>query len=72
MTYDYLRDKIIRRDSDLCQELAKALHFPMYKDDPEIFPNATEADGYFIGEDVLDTMVIRACNRIRELEEKCK
>ena len=59
------------RDSDaIMQVLAAALHLPRFCDDQEHFPGATEANGYFTGEDVPATMAEQAARRIAELEAK--
>ena len=54
------------------QILGKALGYPWYKDNPDIFPNATEADGVCVGIETAWSLAMIASDRIKELEEKTK
>ena len=54
------------------QILGKALGYPWYKDDPDIFPKATEADGVCVGIETAWSLAMIASDRIKELEEKLK
>jgi DNA repair exonuclease SbcCD ATPase subunit len=55
-------------EDSIRQTLAKALHYPRYCDDQEHFPGATEANGYFVGEHVAESLAAEASRRIAELE----
>jgi hypothetical protein len=46
------------------QTLGKALGYPWYKDDPDNFPDATEADGVCVGEHVPESIALEAANTI--------
>ncbi len=63
---------VLKERDEVEQILGKALHYPWYKDDQEVFPGATEANGVFIGEHVLSTLAMAAARRIAELEEQEK
>jgi len=52
------------------QILGKALGYPWYKDDPDIFPKATEADGVCVGVETAWSLAMIAADRLKELEEK--
>jgi hypothetical protein len=52
------------------QILGKALGYPWYKDDPDIFPKATEADGVCVGVETAWSLAMIAADRIKELENK--
>ena len=54
------------------QILGKALGYPWYKDDPDIFPKATEADGVCVGIETAWSLAMIAADRIKELEERNK
>jgi hypothetical protein len=54
----------------ICQTLGKVLGFPWYKDDLDLFPGATEADGVCIGDHVAETMAVQAADRIRHLDSR--
>lgn len=47
------------------QVLGKALGYPWYKDDPQNFPDATEADGVCTGEHTLVTIAMEAASRLK-------
>ena len=55
-------------EGGVCQILGKALGYPWYKDDQEVFPGATEADGVCVGEHVADSLALEAARIIRQLE----
>jgi hypothetical protein len=50
MDYQEKFNKCRKEIDRIEQRCAKALGYPMFKDDQEVFPGATDADGYFIGE----------------------
>ena len=52
------------------QILGKALGYPYYKDDPDIFPKATEADGVCVGVETAWSLAMIAADKIKELEDK--
>ena len=52
------------------QILGKALGYPWYKDDPDLFPKATEADGVCVGVETAWSLAMIAADRIKELEER--
>jgi hypothetical protein len=52
------------------QILGKALGYPWYKDDPDIFPKATEADGVCVGIETAWSLAMIAADKIKELENK--
>ena len=54
------------------QILGKALGYPWYKDDPDIFPKATEADGVCVGIETAWSLAMIAADKIKELEERNK
>lgn len=54
------------------QILGKALGYPWYKDEPDIFPNATEADGVCVGIETAWSLAMLAADKIKELEDKLK
>jgi hypothetical protein len=54
------------------QILGKALGYPWYKDDPDIFPKATEADGVCVGVETAWSLAMIAADKIKELEERNK
>lgn len=61
------------KDSDeIEQVLGKVLGYPWYKDDPENFPDATEADGVFVGEHVPASIAAEAATKIKALQAKLK
>ena len=52
------------------QILGKALGYPWYKDDLDIFPKATEADGVCVGIETAWSLAMIAADKIKELEDK--
>jgi len=50
---------------DVEQSLGPVLGYPWYKDDPEIFPGATEEDGVCVGEHTPGTLAQEAASKIR-------
>ena len=52
------------------QILGKALGYPWFKDSPDIFPKATEADGVCVGENTAWGLAMEAADRINELEDE--
>jgi hypothetical protein len=64
--------KYQEEDQKIEQILGKALGYPWYKDDPDIFPKATEADGVCVGVETAWSLAMIAADKIKELEEKIK
>ncbi len=54
------------------QILGKALGYPWYKDDPDIFPKATEADGVCVGIETAWSLAMIAADKIKELDTNSK
>jgi hypothetical protein len=65
-----VRDKMIKESQEIEQILGKALGYPWYKDDPNNFPNATEADGVCVAPNTAASLAMEAADRIRDLEDK--
>jgi hypothetical protein len=57
-----------KSNDEICQTLGKVLGFPWYKDDLDVFPDATEADGVCVGDHVSETLAANAADRIQFLE----
>ena len=69
---DNLEAAVTKTDDDACQVLGKVLKYPWYKDDLEVFPNATEKMGVCVGDHVALSMAMEAAKRIDELEANNK
>ena len=54
------------------QILGKALGYPWYKEDPDIFPKATEDDGVCVGVETAWSLAMIAADKIKELEKRNK
>ena len=52
------------------QILGGVLGYPLYKDDPKTFPNATKEDGVCIGVESAWSLAMGAAQTIRSLEDK--
>ena len=63
-----LRAACAKINDVVCQELGKALGYPWYKDNQEIFPGAMEADGVCVGDHVAESLAAEAARRIERLE----
>ena len=70
--YAAIIDKSRKESEEIEQILGKALGYPWYKDDPDIFPKATEADGVCVGIETAWSLAMIAADRIKELEERNK
>lgn len=55
-------------NTEICQRLGKALGYPWFKDDQEIFPGATEENGVCTGEHVAESLAAEAADWIGKLE----
>ncbi len=65
---DQLRQRANATENEVCQILGKALGYPWYKDDPENFPEATEADGVCVGDHTAASLAAEAAQRLAEME----
>jgi hypothetical protein len=61
-------DKYKKETEEIEQMLGKALGYPWYKDDPDIFPKATEADGVCVGVETAWSLAKIAADRIKDCE----
>jgi hypothetical protein len=69
----------MKEENEIEQILGRVLGCPWYKDDLKNFPNATEANGVCVGDNVPISLAIQAANRIikqeariKELQDTCK
>lgn len=62
-----LREACMKQNEVICQTLGKALGYPWFKDDPENFPDATEAHGVCVGDHVAETLAAEAAERLAAL-----
>jgi hypothetical protein len=67
---DTLQTDAAKSNDEICQTLGKVLGFPWYKDDLDMFPDATENDGVCIGDHVAETLAANAADRIQFLERQ--
>lgn len=67
----HYRNACVKMNDEVCQTLAKALGYPRFCDPPinETFPDSTEANGYFIGEHVAETLADEAGAKIEKQRE---
>lgn len=65
---DRLRAAVIEAEHELQQVLGRALGYPWYKDDPENFPGATEADGVCPGDHTGASLAAEAAARLAKVE----
>lgn len=63
-----LKSAAIAANEEICQTLGAVLGYPWFKDSPEIFPNASEADGVCVGPDTAETLAVAAAGRIKTLK----
>lgn len=62
---DALRNACMNEDHAISQILGKALGYPRYCDDPKNFPDAIEADGVCVGDQVTATLAQEVADRIQ-------
>ena len=62
-----LRGAINKMDAEISQTLGKVLGCPWFKDDPTNFPDATEADGVCVGDEVAESLAVGAARQITTL-----
>lgn len=55
-------------NNEVCQVLGKALGYPWYKDNQDVFPGTTEAHGVCVGEHIAETIADEAARRIADLQ----
>jgi hypothetical protein len=67
--YAAIIDRAREESEQIEQILGKALGYPWYKDDPDIFPRATEADGVCVGVETAWSLAMIAADRIKELSK---
>lgn len=60
-----LQAACIRQNDEICQTLGSALCYPRYCDSPDIFPNATPANGVCVGEHVAESLAAEAAERLK-------
>jgi len=65
--YDNLRKLVTKTDREIEQVLGKVLGYPLYANDKNTFPNATESDGVCVGDHVPETLAVEAARKIEEL-----
>jgi hypothetical protein len=63
-------DNYKKESVEIEQILGKVLGYPLYKDDPKTFPNATEEDGVCVGIESAWSLAMGAAQTIRSLEDK--
>jgi hypothetical protein len=62
--------KAIKAFHEVEQILGKALGYPWYKDDKKNFPNATEADGVCVGDNIAESLAMEAATAINKYRNK--
>lgn len=67
--YGDIIDKARKESEEIEQILGKALGYPWYKDNPDTFPKAIEADGVCVGIETAWSLAKIAADKIKELEE---
>ena len=62
----------MKEENEIEQILGRVLGCPWYKNDLKNFPNATEADGVCVGDEVPISLAMQAANRITKQEARIK
>lgn len=70
--HDWFVQAANAREHEIQQTLGKVLGYPWYKDDPENFPDAKEADGVCVGEHTSETLASEAAALIAKLQQQVK
>ena len=60
----FLEDASRKSNDEICQILGKALGYPWFKDDQDLFPGATELDGVCVGDHVAESLALEAARKI--------
>lgn len=68
---DRLRFAAVRQQRDIQQTLGKALGYPKFCDDKKNFPDATEADGFCVGDHVAESLANETASELDRLRAEC-
>jgi hypothetical protein len=65
-----IKNIAFREENEIEQILGKVLGYPYYKDDQKNFPDATEANGVCVGDNVPCSLAMEASNEISKLQAR--